>query len=338
MAALFAAATRTARAAKPALAALLIAVPLALAPGAACKRTTEPAAATAATAAIGPELWREFSGDNALAHVRELVAFGPRPAGSPALAQTREYLEARLAAAGWRCERQTFTEPTPRGPVGFVNVVARFPGDGSAGSTPRAIVASHYDTKRFDGFRFVGANDAGSSTGALLELARVLAMAPPLARQIELVFFDGEECLAAYGPADGLHGSRHYARALAAVGRPRQWRFGVLWDMIGDAELRITLPADSPPWLVRALFESAAAVGTRRHFTFGGGPVLDDHVPLNEAGVPTIDLIDFEYPPWHTAADTVDRLSADSLQAIGATTVHLLQRQLDGGDGRGVSR
>jgi glutaminyl-peptide cyclotransferase len=277
------------------------------------------------------ELWREFSGARAFAQVEKLVALGPRPSGSPALEKTRKFLEAELAAAGWTVERQAFREETPRGSIEFVNLIARFR-DVSA-KDPRALVCTHYDTKYFEAFRFVGANDGGSGTGALLELARVLALRPHLARRVELVFFDGEEASVKFSAfdgldpvsrIDGLHGSRHYARSLRDSGRARQFRFGVLWDMIGDRDLGLTLPNDSPAQLLRGIFASADALNLRPYFHLLNGGMLDDHTPLNKAGVPTIDLIDFDFPPWHTAGDTIETVGPESLEIVGRVTVHYL--------------
>ncbi len=277
------------------------------------------------------ELWREFSGPRAFAHVEKLVSFGPRPSGSAALEQARQYLEAELRSAGWTVERQAFKQDTPRGSIEFVNLIARF-GDASS-KEPRAIVCTHYDTKFFEKISFVGANDGGSGSGALLELARVLALRPNLARRVELVFFDGEEASVNFSAfdgldpvahVDGLHGSRYYARALRDSGRAKQFRFGILWDMIGNADLGITLPADSPPELLRGIFASADALKLRANFHLMNGSILDDHTPLNRAGIPTIDLIDFDFPPWHTAGDTLQTISPESLQIVGRVTLHHL--------------
>ncbi len=270
------------------------------------------------------KLWEEFSGSKALAHVGALVAIGPRPSGSPALERTRKYLEEQLQAVGWTVERQTFTDATPNGPVAFTNLVARFK-DTDAG-TPRAILCTHYDTKVFGEFRFVGANDGGSGTGALLEAARVLALEPDLARRVELVFFDGEEAIGEWTLTDSLYGSRHYARNLREAKRAGQYRFGILWDMMGDRDLGITLPPDSPNKLVRGIFAASDAVGKREYFGFfNKGPSIDDdHRPLNVAGIPTIDLIDFDFPAWHTAGDTMEKISAVSLETVGRTTLRYL--------------
>jgi Zn-dependent M28 family amino/carboxypeptidase len=318
----------------------------------ACKRAPEatdsaaeergsPAPATGTSPAANPppaEIWKEFSGEKAFAEVRKQVEVGPRPAGSPEIEKARLLIEESLRRNGWEVERQTFTDETPRGPIQFVNVIGRFSANGQRPvprDTQRAIVCSHYDTKRFSTIRFVGASDGASSTGALLELARVLALDPKLAAKIELVFFDGEEAFVQFtGPddpkPDGLYGSRHYARQLVAAKRATQFKFGILWDMIGDRDLTITLPPDSPAELARAILASAEALQLRQHFSYYDRPILDDHEPLIRiARIPTIDLIDFDYAAWHTADDTLDRLAPESLQKIGAITLHHLRKAFE---------
>jgi hypothetical protein len=295
---------------------------------------TEPReAAQPEIVAPGPaEIWKEFSGDHAFEEVRKQVEIGPRPAGSPELEKTRELIASSLTANGWSVERQEFTDSTPRGPVKFVNLIGRFSAKRSeppALTSQRAIVCSHYDTKRFSTIRFVGANDGASSTGALLELARVLALDRALAARVELVFFDGEEAFVQFSESDGLYGSRHYAAKLRDSGRARQFQFAILWDMIGDSELTITLAPDSPKELTQAILAAAEALSLRDRFTFYDRQIYDDHVPLNGiARIPAINLIDFDYLYWHTADDTLDRVSPASLQTIGAVTLFQLKAAL----------
>jgi glutaminyl-peptide cyclotransferase len=267
-----------------------------------------------------PELWKEVSGDNAMAHVKALVAFGPRPPDSEAIEQSRKYMTEQLQHFGWSVIRQEFTRDTPRGSKQFVNLIARF-GDGAR---PSFLLCSHYDTKTFDTGTFVGANDGGSSSGLLVELARVFAKAPKLAARLELVLFDGEEAYEAFTETDGLYGSRYFAKQLASTGEAKQFRGGILFDMIGDSSLDVTLPPDSPADLAAGIFASADALHARHAFTYFRGGILDDHTPLNEIGVPTIDLIDFNYPPWHTVQDTIDKLSPESLRIVGAVATHFL--------------
>ena len=289
---------------------------------------------------VSPELWKEFSGEKALTHVQAQVDFGPRPSGSSAIEKARNHITETLAKNGWEVERQEFREtPVPgRGETVFANIIARFPavkGQPASCATQRVIIGSHFDTKVMP-FRFVGANDAGSSTGALLELSRVLALAPAFATQFELVFFDGEEAVVNFGSAelgpDGLVGSRYYAKQVRE--RARQFRFAIVWDMIGDKDLTITLPIDSPANLAGGIFAAAEQIGFRKKFGFAPGSILDDHEPIARiARIPAVDIIDFEYttpenPIWHTSGDTMDKLSAESLEIVGRTTLKMLLNEL----------
>ena len=266
------------------------------------------------------KIWQEFSGEKAIAHVQRVVDFGPRPAGSKAIEKSRDYIEDQLRRSGWHVTRQAFSDDTPQGKIHFVNLIAQFPGQGNASSS-LFLLCSHYDTKTFDTIRFVGANDGGSSTGLLLELARVIGQHPDLASKIELVFFDGEEAYEQFSQKDGLYGSRYFTRQLKAA---RQFRGGLLFDMVGDRSLGITLPSDSPAEMARDIFAAAEALKLRKYFSYFDRELIDDHVPLNEIGIPTLDIIDFDYPPWHTAGDTLDKISADSLQIVGSVAIYYL--------------
>lgn len=278
-------------------------------------------ASTQSASGSQAEIWRDFSGEKALAHVQAMVDLGPRPPGTEAIEKTRAYLAGQLELFGWKVERQSFTGQTPRGKVDFVNLIATFK---SGSGAPSFLLCSHYDTKIFDTDRFVGANDGGSSTGLLLELARVLAQRPELAGKMMLVFFDGEEAYEAFSETDGLYGSRYFAKELAAQGKAKAFRGGIVFDMVGDRSLTITLPPDSPVQLARGIFASAEALKVRKHFTYFDSDIMDDHTPLNAAGIPTIDLIDFDYAAWHTPADTMDKISAESLRITGAVACHYL--------------
>ena len=267
------------------------------------------------------KVWEEFSGEKALAHVQRLVDFGPRPPGSGAIEKSGDYIDNQLRLAGWHVTRQAFTDDTPRGKVRFVNLIARFATQ--AKTAPTFLLCSHYDTKTFDTIRFVGANAGGSSTGLLLELARVLGQHPNLAARTELVFFDGEEAYEKFSETDGLYGSRYFAKQLGRNGA-KQFRGGILFDMVGDRSLNITLPADSPAEMARDLFGSAEALKLRRYFTYLDRELIDDHTPLNAIGIRTIDVIDFDFAWWHTADDTIDKLSAQSLQIVGSVAAYYL--------------
>ena len=283
-----------------------------------------------------PTLYKEFSGDKALEHVSALVSIGPRPSGTSSLEKARQQITEALKAAGWSVERQEF-EATPiagKGTLKFVNLIGRFPATGGepAKDTQRVIVCSHYDTKRMLGVSFVGANDGGSSTGALMELARVAAKQPEFAKHLELVFFDGEEAIENFGDpvtgTDGLVGSRHYAVTLRDSGRAKQFRAAILWDMIGDKDLKLTLPSDTPPQLAGGIITASEQLNLRKHVGYFGQPILDDHVPLAKiARISAMDMIDFDYTPWHTSGDTLDKLSADSLRIVGQLTLWYLERE-----------
>ena len=273
-------------------------------------------------------LWENLSGEKAFAHVQHLVDLGPRPAGSEALEKSRLYIIEQLKSAGWTVTRSEFSDQTPRGKMAFVNLIARF-GTRKNNEPARFLLCSHYDTKTFETIRFVGANDGGSSTGLLIEMARVLAMRPALAGKIELLFFDGEEAFENFTATDGLYGSRHFAEELRDSGKAKSVRGGILFDMIGDKSLDVTLPSDSPTELTRNIFAAADALGQRAHFTYLDRGMTDDHTPLNEIGIPVIDLIDFDFPPWHTAEDTLDKISAESLEIVGRVALYdLVQFEL----------
>jgi Zn-dependent M28 family amino/carboxypeptidase len=184
-------------------------------------------------------------------------------------------------------------------------------------------LCSHYDTKLFDAIRFVGANDGGSSTGLLLEVARVLGQHPSLARNLELVFFDGEEAYENFSETDGLYGSRYFASQLQSDGA-KHFHAGILFDMVGDRSLGITLPADSPAAMAGDVFAAAEALKLRKYFSYLDRNLIDDHAPLNAIGIPVIDVIDFDYPWWHTADDTMDKISAQSLQIVGSVALYYL--------------
>ena len=263
--------------------------------------------------------------------LREVVGFGPRASGSEGAKRLREWMISGLAESGWKVERQAFISATPHGEVEFVNVVARFGGAGEVvnGKGSRAILCTHYDTKKFSTIEFLGANDGGSGTAGLLEFARVLAAEPRLAARVDLVFFDGEEAVQQFSESDGLYGSRYFAQQLRQSGEAGRYGFAILWDMIGDKQLGLTVPSDSPLELMRCLEEAAGRVGLSGRVGRFGGPILDDHVPLQHiAGIPSIDLIDFDFLPWHTADDGLDAVSGASVREVALVTLEMLRDRL----------
>ena len=251
-----------------------------------------------------------FDGAAALRHVERLVAIGPRPAGSPGGLRAREYITAELKRAGVQVRVEAFEAQTPDGRVKMANVVGVVAGRRS----DVILVGGHYDTKVFHAFRFVGANDGGSSTALLLELARALA-AQPRELTYWIAFFDGEEARGAWTATDSLYGSRRMAAELAR--RNQLPRAVIVADMIGDRDLNIQREAASTPWLTDLVWASARRLGQSTHFLPDVRAVEDDHVPFLRAGVPATLLIDFDFPWWHTAEDTLDKVSARSLQVVG---------------------
>jgi Zn-dependent M28 family amino/carboxypeptidase len=265
----------------------------------------------------------DFSGERALEAVKQAVAFGPRPAGSAASRCMQTWISRELKAQGWEVVEDHFTAQTPGGAIPMANLIARKPG-----LSGRAVaITGHTDTKRFP-FRFVGANDGGSSTGLLLELARALKD-ERLRNDIWLVFFDGEEAFRDWTDSDSLYGSRHLAARWAADGSLQRLIALVNVDMIGDRDLLILDESNSTPALRQDLRDAAARLGLSRYLAREPVEIEDDHLPFLRQGVPAIDLIDFDYGPgnswWHTAADTPDKLSAASLRITGSLVIEMIR-------------
>ena len=255
----------------------------------------------------------KFDGARAWAHLERQVKFGPRPAGSTALTETRRYLIAELKGLGLAVREQSFVGTTPAGQVPMVNVIATIPGR----RPDRIALASHYDTKRAPNFRFVGANDGASSTAVVLELARALKDSKP-EFTIELLLLDGEEAVNwDWAGTDNTYGSRHYVSAGQADGTLKGLKALVLLDMVGDVNLVIRRESISTPWLVDAVWSAAARLGQRAVFSNELTTVEDDHVAFVRAGVPAVDIIDLDNPTWHTAQDDLAHVSRQSLQIVG---------------------
>jgi hypothetical protein len=262
---------------------------------------------------------RPFDAARAWRLLEEQVAIGPRHAGSPGAEATRALIERELRAAGLEPVREALRAQTPAGEIEMCNLWAEVPAR-EAGA-PRVVLGSHYDTKRL-GPQFVGANDGGSSTAVLLELARALAAAPSQRVTWRLVFFDGEEALRDFwADPDNRYGSRHHVARLKADGLLASVKACVVIDMVGDRDLALTRDEYSGRDLQRLFGEAARSIGLGRHMEGISLPVKDDHQSFLDAGIESIDLIDFAYGPdnswWHTDQDTLDKCSPQSLDAIG---------------------
>jgi len=263
-----------------------------------------------------------FRGDRAFEDLKKIVAFGPRPAGSKALRETREWMLQRLKETGAQIEEDPFVASTPVGNISMTNLIVKFPGARSQ----VVIVAGHYDTMRSESFRFVGANDGGSSAALLMELSRLLGQGKH-ALTYWLVFFDGEEAEQQWSDSDSLYGSRHLVQKLAATGELSRVGAMILVDMIGEAKLDVRRDANSTPWLTDLVFHTARQLGYGKNFLDDQTAVVDDHMPFVNAGVSAVDLIGLNYGPrtaahafggyWHTANDTLEHCSALSMTIVG---------------------
>ena len=258
-----------------------------------------------------------FESSRAYEHLRQIVNIGPRPAGSPGIERAREYIVEHLKTIGVPVTRQAFVAKTPIGEIPMVNLIATIPGS----RKERIAITGHYDTKLFREMRFVGANDGGSSAAFLIEIARVLK-ARPNAFTIELIFFDGEEAtLRDWGGTDHTYGSQYYVDTARKAGSLSSLKAMVLVDMIADRSPRFMRESNSTPWLTDIVWSTAQKLGHGAIFVNASTPIEDDHVPFLAAGVPATDIIDLDYPVWHTSADTLDQTSARTLQVVGDVVV-----------------
>jgi glutaminyl-peptide cyclotransferase len=267
----------------------------------------------------------DFSGTQALEFTRRAVAFGQRPAGSAANRQLQAYIEAELKPLHCQVSFDAFTAQTPVGPVAMRNIIARFPG-----KTGRAVVITgHFDTKKIPGVNFVGANDGGSSTGFLLEMARVMSTFV-YTDDLMLVFFDGEEAFGEWSDTNGIYGSRHLAQKWSEDGTLARIKALINVDMIGDKDLGILPEMKSSSSLRRLVWQTAKDMGYEKYFLPNGNDIEDDHMPFIRKGVNALDLIDFDYGPdmayWHTSQDTLDKVSAHSLEVVGKVLVSVLRK------------
>lgn len=282
----------------------------------------------------------KFDGERALEKAVEFAGMGEKVPGTEESGRIAEWLAGELRGAGAEdVEIRRFAELTPAGEVEFRNVAGRVPGTG--GGDGFVAFAAHWDTKTgIEGF--VGANDGASGVGAVLEIARAVAEAP-LGLEARFVFFDGEECRVSYssgGVRDGFHGSARLAEEWDASGELRRMAGLFLLDMVGDRDWQLTVPRNCDPELVRRVLAAAREEGVRERCKLLPYAMGDDHVAFAARGGRTVDLIDFEYGSapgkndyWHTAEDTVDKLSADSLRTAGRIALRAAAGVCGGAEG-----
>ncbi len=267
-----------------------------------------------------------FSGTSALEFTKRSVDFGPRASGSEANSKLQAYILNQLKLDGCTITEDAFVARTPKGSVPMKNIIAKF-----AGKSGRAIVITgHFDTKNYPGRKFVGANDGGSSTGFLLEMGRVLAR-QPRTDDVYLVFFDGEEAVREeWEGEDNLYGSRHLAEVWRKDGTLLRIKALINVDMIGDKNLDLKRDPDSSSRLNQLVWSTAAELGYQAYFVNDNLPMEDDHEPFLKLRVPAIDVIDFDYGLnnrfWHEDTDTMDKLSAQSLEIVGIVVVEVIHR------------
>jgi glutaminyl-peptide cyclotransferase len=269
------------------------------------------------TAAPAENIWANFDGRQALAEAKVLADFGPRPSGSEANKQVRQHLLERLNNLGWQTSEQRLTEHTPDGrEIEFCNLIARFAR--APASPQRILIGAHFDTLPSQEFRDPGGSDGGANTAVLLELARTLALDPPLAGNIELLFLDGDAPFRELNLSDGLFGSRFYAQMLRINHHASDIQAAILLDNVGSATLNY-LP-NSDPTLAAALRKAATILGVK--LEPANRSLLADHVPFAQAGIPSIALRDADSPVLNTADDTPDRLDGDSLTKTGSLILY----------------
>ena len=311
------------------------------------RHTAITAAAVAALLCAGcgrpvpPRGWSALPDDAGIrmfAYVSEFVKTSPRDAGTPGAARASRWIAQELRRMGLKPEADCWIENTSHGRKAFCNVYVDFPG--SSGQT--VLLAGHYDTKSgIPGF--IGANDGGSSVGLLLGLAEHLAETrPTLPDTVRIAFLDGEEAVGSYADTDGLHGSRRMAAQYSArrrKGARTPLVAALVFDMIGDERLSIDIPRNVTPWLAKAAMKAASETAGTPPVSLASTAILDDHVPFlmppNEFAA--VDFIDFEYGSapgrhdyWHTAEDTLDKISPRSLQRVGTFALALLRRIEEG--------
>ena len=292
-----------------------------------CRKEPAPPAGGVPKTPLAPlpsPLAETFSGEKAFEHVEAIVALGPRPPMSEGHAATLDYIEKALAASGWTSRRQSLKAATPDGPMTFTNLIARHaPAAAMPESTP-VIIGGHFDSKILP-FPFVGANDGGSSTGIMIEFARVLAADPAQAAKVELVFFDGEEAIREnITPSDGLYGSKYFAHEMLT--RRSLPALGIVIDIVGDPRYSLFWNPESPAAFQQAVEREAAALAFTLPVKSAPGPIIDDHIPLQNAGLPCLHLIgDFTTMPyWHQPGDTLETVRPEMLDRVGKLVLRFL--------------
>jgi glutaminyl-peptide cyclotransferase len=256
-----------------------------------------------------------FDGSKAYEFTAKVVGFGPRPPESDALHKTQDYIRSQLESFGCAVDEDDFHASTPIGSLAMKNIIAKTQGEGKG----VILLLTHYDTLRMD--HFVGAVDGGSSTGLMLEMARLLcsASAKKQPNSVWIGFLDGEEALVNWNKDnDNTYGSRQLAARLATSGELRRIHAVILADLIGPKNPKFHRDSNSTRWLTDLVWKTAARLGYRDIFLSDESGVNDDHLSFLNRGVAAVDIIDLnDFPYWHTLDDTLDKVSPRTLGIAG---------------------
>src|SRR5579859_1948155 len=272
------------------------------------------------TDALPPDKTGGFDGKAAYEHVAKMVSFGPRPSGSQAIAQTQDYILSQLQSFGCTVEIDAFNANTPAGPVAMKNILVKI-----QGTQPGIILlGTHYDTLKKE--NFVGADDAGSSTGVMLELARILC-AKHGRYAVWIAFFDGEEAVQQWSDTDSRYGSKEMAAKLSISGDLKKVKAFLLADIVGGRTMVIKKESSSNTELTNQIWAAANRLGYGNVFVNDSGEVQDDHDSFLKRGVPSVDVIgDFlANGYWHTPQDNMEQISAKSLGIVGHVFVETVK-------------
>jgi Zn-dependent M28 family amino/carboxypeptidase len=266
--------------------------------------------------APAPDKTGGFDGKHAFAHVAKQVSFGAHPSGSPAIVQVQDYLQTELKSYGCSLETDSFGADTPAGRLPMKNILVKISGE----KPGTILLGTHYDTKRLE--NFVGADDGGSSSAVMLELARLLC--PQHGRYaVWIAFFDGEEAVKEWSDTDSRYGSHQMAAKLSASGDLSKIKAFLLADIVGGRHLHVKRETNSTKWLTDLVWKTADRLGYQSVFLDQEFPVEDDHLSFLSRKVPSVDVIDLDNGPsgdvfyWHTPEDTLDKISAKSLAITG---------------------
>ena len=275
---------------------------------------------------------RPFDGAQAFSYVEEQVAFGPRIPGTVGHENMAQWLDSITRLRADTVVIQDWIHVSRAGDsLPMHNVLARFNPDAPS----RILLLAHWDTRPVaDGpnssdkeLPVPGANDGASGVGVLLAVADALAAAPPSVG-VDLLFVDGEDYGIFAEHDDVLIGSKYFAQNLPPGPTPR---FAVLFDLVADQDQRFPKEGNSligAPDVVKEVWQAAREIGYGHIFVNATGQsIVDDHVPLQQAGIPAIDIIDFDYQYWHTPDDTIDKISAASLQAVGEVALEVIRQE-----------